>query len=172
MAMRVLLAALLCFIAVAPVAADQPLPGYAWMKLLFCAYGSVGAQPLHPPPGYENQFAEAVVELNNTRRVPNAPAPNVTLLYPSGKSITTKRVISVEVFDEPYVPGEGDMAFYLNTDSRGHTHNWDGTLTTGMVHLRVRVALSTRSWVPMPTSCKVTIGPYKIEGPVDGSWAT
>jgi hypothetical protein len=157
---------------VAPVHADEPLPGYAWLKLLFCAYGSVGMQPYPLPPNYENQFAVAVVEVNNSRPVPNAPLPEVTLLYEKGKSIGTKRVVSVDVFDEPFVAGEGDMAFYLNTDRRGHTHRWDRTLPGGMVHLRVRVALPTQSFLPVPKSCRVRIGPYVIEGPIDGSWAT
>jgi hypothetical protein len=170
--MRVLLAVILCFSMVAPIHADEPSPGYASMKLLFCAYGSIGSQPVPPPPGFENQFAVAVVEVNSSRAVPNAPLPKVTLLYGRGKPIGTKRVISVEVFDEPFVPGEGNMAFYLNTNPRGHTHRWGGTLPAGMVHLRVRVALPAQAFVPIPKSCRVRIGPYVIEGPVDGSWPT
>ena len=167
--MRVLLACLLCLSMVAPVHADEPLPGYASMKLFFCAFGSAN----FVAPGVNNEFAVAVVEVDNSRPVPNAPLPEVTLLYGGAKSIGTKRVVSVEVFDEPFVPGEGDMAFYLNTDPRGHTHRWDGTLPAGMVHLRVRAALQTQSLLEsMPKSCRVTIGPYMIEGAVDGIWAT
>jgi hypothetical protein len=170
--MRVLFAGLLCLITAAPVAADEPLPGYASLKLLYCAFGSIGLQPVPPPPGFENQFAVAVVEVNNSRKVPNAPLPYVTLLDQRGKAIGTKRVISVEVFDEPFIPGEGNGAFYLNTDPRGHTQTWDGTLPTGMIRLRIRVALATQSFVSMPRSCRVTVGPYSVEAPADGSWAT
>lgn len=166
--MRVLLAGLLCLVIVPPVHANEPLAGYASMKLLFCASGSgniVG-------PGLDSEFAVAVVEVNNSRLLPNAPLPEVTLLYEGGKTIGTKRVVSVDVFDEPFVPGESDFAFYLNTDQRGHTHRWDGTLPLGMVHLRVRVALQTQSLESMPKSCRVRIGPSMIEGPAEGIWAT
>lgn len=66
---------------------------------------------------------------------------------------------------------EGYGAFYLNTDPRGHTATWDGTLPAGMVHLRVRVALAMQSGLGMPRACRVTIGRYKVEGPVDERWA-
>jgi hypothetical protein len=170
--MRLFIALLLCLSTAAPANAEQPLPGYAWMKLFFCAYGSVGWQPIHPPPGFENEFAVAVVEVNNERALPNAPAPDVTLLYQDGKTIGTKRVVSVEVFDEPFVPGEGSMGFYLATRRGGHTHPWNGTLPTGMVHLRVRVALAAQNGVPPPQLCRVRLGPYTVEGPWDGIWAT
>ena len=153
---------------VAPAAADEPLPAYASMKLLFCAYG--GVRGITSLAESEDQFATAVVEVNNGRKVPNAPLPKITLLGDQGKFFDTIRVISVEVFDEPFEPGEGNGGFYLSSDPRGHTHAWDGTLPTGMVHLRVHVALPPQSRLPIMKSCRVSLGPYAVEGPVDEVW--
>jgi len=156
-------------------AANQLPPGYAYMKLFYCAYGSIGFQPLHPPPGFENQFAVAVIEVNSSIEIKNAPAPDVTLFNSTEKSAKTKRLISVEVFDEPYVAGEGSGAYYLNTDPRGRTHAWNGTIPGGMIHLRVRVALPTQdmaAMLPAYARCRVTIGPYSVDGPTDGEWPT
>ena len=150
---------------------DQATLRYPSIKLLFCAFGSIGLQPVPPPPGFENEFAEAVVEINNDGKVVNAPLPYVTLYAEHGKVWQTKRVVSVEVFDEPWVRGEGDVGFYMGT--RGNTHAWDRVLLGGMIRLRVRVALNTQQWLrPMPNRCKVTFGPDMVEGPVDGEWPT
>ncbi|MBV9148944.1 MAG: hypothetical protein JO024_03700 [Candidatus Eremiobacteraeota bacterium] len=168
------LATLLLLASATARAANQPPPGYAYMKLFYCAYGGIGFQPLHPPLGFENEFAVAVIEVNSSIEVKDAPAPDVTLFDGTGKSTKTKRLASVEVFDEPYVAGEGDGAYYLNTDPRGRTHAWNRTIPTGMIHLRVRVALPTQdnTALPVQARCRVTIGPYSVEGPTDGEWPT
>jgi hypothetical protein len=144
------------------------------MKLFFCAYGSIGVKPRPLPPGFETQFAVAVIEINGSFvDMTNAPAPDIMLFDQAGKVTKTKRVISVEVFDEPYVAGEGNFAYYLNTDPRGRTRSWNGTLPGGMIHLRVRVALATQDYLrAVPGRCSVTLGPYKGEGQVDGEWPT
>ena len=119
------------------------------------------------------QFAVAVVEVNTSQAIPNAPAPQIVLYGRRPKLMKTRRVVSVEVFDEPWVQNEGYMAYYLNTDSRGRTHPWDGTLPPGMVHLRIRVALDTQEFIDaVDGKCRVTIGTHEVDGRVDGSWAT
>ena len=171
--MRLLLGVLLCLSAFQPVAADESSPARVSMKLLFCANGSIGIEPsMQAQPGFESQLAVAVVEVNTSQKAIHSSLPQVTLLYDKEQSASTKRVISAEVFDEPFVAGETNMAFYLNTDRRGHTHPWDETLPIGMVHLRVRVALAMQSSLPMPKACRVKIGPYMVEGPIDGTWPT
>lgn len=60
---RAAIAVLLFLISFVPARADEPLPGFATMKLLFCASGSVGLQPVPAPRGFENQFADAVVDV-------------------------------------------------------------------------------------------------------------
>lgn len=170
---QLLIALVFTIMSTGAIAADEPLPGYASMKLLFCAYGGIGAQPSPMPANFENQFAVAVVELNSSREVSQAPLPTLSLLYGERAALTTKRVISVEQFDEPYVRGEGNMAFYLNSNLRGHTVPWNRTIPGGMIHLRVRVALATQQdSVLIPRACRVTLGPYSVQGPVDGSWPT
>ena len=169
--LRILLPVLLLLTTTTARGADQLKSGYATMKLLFCAFGSVGLLPAHPPPGFETQFATAVVAVNSSFDMPNAPAPQILLFDKAGKATKTKRVISVEVFDEPYIAGESNDAYYLNTDPRGRTRSWSGTLPGGMIHLRARVALATQNLLNF-ARCRVTIGPYEAEGPVDSNWGT
>jgi hypothetical protein len=169
--LRILLAALLLLTTATARGADELKPGYATMKLLFCAYGSIGLRPLHPPPGFETQFAVAVIEVNSSFDMPNAPEPDIMLFDQAGKPTKTNRVISVEVFDEPYVAGDGNFAYYLDTNPRGRTRSWNRTLPGGMIHLRVHVALATQDFLDF-VRCRVTVGPYKVEGPVDGTWPT
>jgi hypothetical protein len=157
-------------------AAEQPLR-IAQMKLLYCSFGSIGLQPNPLPSGFENQFAVAVVEVNSYADIPNAPPPTITLFDEEGKSTKTKRVISVSVFDEPYIEHEGNAAFWLGTARNSRTHLWDGTLPAGMIHLRVRVALATQEMPHVGPGasggrCTVTIGGDSVEGPVDSSWPT
>src|SRR5579872_6621148 len=126
LAVRMLLIATLLLVAESSAAkAERLSSSLAYMKLLFCAYGSIGQQPQPLPPGFENQFAVAVVEVNSSYDFEKAPLPTITLIDPRGIRTMSKRVISVEVFDEPYELHEGNVAFYLNTDPRGHTHKWN-----------------------------------------------
>ncbi len=141
--------------------------------MLFCAYGPIGQQPIHPPPEFESQFAVPVFEVNSSLDMKNAPLPSITLFDEAGKATKTKRVILAEVFDEPHIAGNGNFAFYLDSNPRGRTRRWNGTLPGGVIHLRVRVALATRDF-PNALSglCRVRVGAYQVDGPVDGSWPT
>jgi hypothetical protein len=135
--------------------------------MLYCAFGSVG----FAPAGHFPEFGVTVIEINSPVQLRLVNVSNFLLLS-DRSSATLKRVVSVEIFDEPYVRGEGNGAFYLDTKPGGHTRPWDGTLTPGMIHLRVKVEFNegAREWAP--DKCRVTIGPYVIEGPVDGRWPT
>ena len=166
---RILLAAaLLLTIVEGPRAEAQP---YQPVKLFYCAYGSIAFQPHPLPPGFENQFAVAVIEVNSQDAEPMPPA-SITLIDRAGRHINTKRLISVEVFDEPYIAGEGNGAYYLNHDPRGNSHPLSGSIH-GMTHLRLRVALDTQTESDaLSGRCRVTFGRYMIEGPVDGIWPT
>jgi hypothetical protein len=48
---------------------------------------------------------------------------------------------------------------------------WNGTLPGGMIHLRGHVALDTLDLLNF-VRCRVAIGPYEVEGPIDGEWGT
>jgi hypothetical protein len=150
-------------------AAVQPAEADENAKSLFCAFGGVGLVPIQRPPGFESEFAVAVVEINSPRKTTHAAVSDFVLFDQAGRATKIKRVVSVEVFDETRVASEGLFAYYLNTTSNA-THPWDGTLPAGRIRLRVRVALVG---VPVaPIRFKLMIGRYVIEGPVDGSWPT
>ena len=143
------------------------------VKLLFCAYGSVGLEPVPKPAGFEDQFAVAVIEVNSTAETIAASKPSIELIGSAGNTVRTKRVISVETFDEPYVSGEGNFAYYLNTATQSRSRAWDGTLPGGMIHLRVRVALDADKLPDaIPGRCRVRLGNATVEGPIDGIWPT
>lgn len=149
--------------AVEPAEADQNA------KPLFCAFGGIGLAPNPRPPGFESEFAVAVVEINSPRKSAHAAVSDFVLFDQAGKATKLKRVVSVDVFGETRVATEGTFAYYLNSASSA-THAWDGTIPTGRIRLRVRVALVG---VPVaPVRFRLTIGQHIIEGPVDGSWPT
>jgi hypothetical protein len=152
-------------------AAVQPAEAEENAKSLFCAFGSVGGLvPIQRPPGFESEFAVAVVEINSLRKTTHVAVSDFVLFDQAGKATKLKRVVNVEVFDEPRVATEGLFAYYLNTTSASATHPWDGTLPAGRIRLRVRVALV--EFPVAPVRFKLTIERYVIEGPVDGSWPT
>ena len=140
--------------------APSTAPGGANARLLRCMYGSIGLQPVHPPPGYELQFAEATVEISSPKAIPNAVVSRFDLVDQAGNVIHMKRVIYVRLVDEPAAEWNAGPS-------------WNGTLPAGVVRLHVRVAL-TRQDNPQanPGRCTLTIGPYAIDGPVDGAWGT
>ncbi len=83
---RCLLAGLFLLMLVPASATTQPPPGRAFLKLLNCSYGSVSFQPSPLPPGFENQFAVAVFEVNGTMEMQDAPSPSITPNRRNGKS--------------------------------------------------------------------------------------
>ena len=136
-------------------------------KSLFCAHGSIGMRPNPLPPGYETQFAVAVVEIQSAMEVPNVGVTEFSLFNNDGKETKLKRVMEVEEFSRTPVADEGRFAYYLN---RGGTRPWDGKLPARTVPLRVRVALLE---TPMqPVRFRLVIGTNVIEGKVDGRWPT
>jgi hypothetical protein len=140
------------------------------VKSLFCAYGSVGLIPAVPPPGFESQFAVAVVEINSSKETANVAVSDFVLFDREGQATKAMRVIEVEEFNEPHVTNEGVMAYYLKTVKNGGTRLWNSTLPAGTIRLRIRVAFAEAP--ANPVRFRVIVGPHLIEGPVDGSWPT
>lgn len=139
-------------------------------KSLFCAHGSIEWVPASPPPGFESEFAVAVVEITTSTVIENAGVTSFALFNAAGKATTMKRVVKVETFDEPRIGDEGSVAYYLNTADDSRSRPWNGTLPAGTTRLRVRVALAG---IPdAPVRYAVTIGPYEIGGPCDIAWPT
>lgn len=145
--------------------------GSATARSLFGAYGSVGFMPDPLPPGFETQFAVAVVEIDSPHEIRNVAVTDFVLFDEAGKTIKSKRVVSVEVFNRPRVATEGEFAYYLNQgDKPGDTPPWNGTLPAGKIRLRIRVALAKE---PINSvRFKLKVGQYVIEGPVDCAWPT
>ena len=124
--------------------------------------------PIPRAPGFESEFAVAVVEINSPRKTTHAAVSDFVLFDRAGRATKLKRVVEIDVFEER-VATEGLFAYSLNTTSNA-TRPWDGTLPAGRIRLRGRVALVA---VPVdPVRFKLTIGRYVIGGLVDGSWAT
>ena len=136
-------------------------------RALFCAHGGVGLVPRETPPGFELHFAVAVVEISSPRRIAGVKATEFSLFDEVKRVTTFTRVIAIEVFDPPRRSAEGAFAYYLDSPARP----WDGTLPSGTVRLRVRVAISER---PMGfiVLFRLSLGPFVVEGPVNGEWAT
>lgn len=153
--------------------AQQLFPDSAYVQMLYCEYGSVGPRPAVLPPDFESEFAVAVIEVNSSETFKHVPLPTVTLFDSAGTAIRTKRIISVEDFNEVYVRGDGNATFYAQTNPQGYSRPWDRNLPAGMVRLRVRVALATQSAInAFHGHCRVDLGPLRVEGPVDAEWPT
>lgn len=137
-------------------------------KALFCAHGSVEFTPIPRPPGFESQFAVAVVSIRSPHPVQHAAVTDFTLFDPHGNATLMKRVVSVETVDVQQVPvaSNGSFAHYL--DSPGTP--WDGSLPAGVIELRIRVAL--RNPPIAPVRFRLRVGSVVVQGPVDGAWAT
>ena len=117
-------------------------------------------------PGEANESVVVVVKIDSARAIPNATVSEFRLVNRAGQEQILTHAVSVEVFDRVHVPSEGRATYYLNT---GGTTPWDGTLPSGAIRLRFRADFSASS-VDFYTRFRIKIGPYLIEGPVDGMW--
>jgi hypothetical protein len=144
-----------------PAAAE----GRAGAKSLYCAYGGIGQVPRSPLPGFETQFAVAVVEIDSPIEIANVTVSDFALFDQAGKVTKFERVVGVEEFDRARIATEGEAAYYLNP---GGTRAWNGCLPAGEVRLRVRVALLERPIAPV--RFRLTLGERVIEGPVNAEW--
>ena len=88
--------------------------GKTSVRALFCMYGGVGLTPVPLPPGYELQFAVAVVQIDSPGAVANVEVSDFALFDIGNKVTRLKRVVQVEVFDRPHVATGGSFADYLN----------------------------------------------------------
>jgi hypothetical protein len=139
-------------------------------KALYCAYGGIGMTPISPQTGFESQFAVAVIEIHSSRQTKNVAITDFVLLDRAGQATKLKRVVKVEEFNGPQGTTEGIWEHYLDAKEGDGTHLWNGTLPTGRIRLRVRVALIEAPIAPV--SFRLKVGRYVIEGPVDASWGT
>jgi hypothetical protein len=111
------------------------------------------------------------VQINSARNLIGVTVQGFTLFDSAGTATQMAHIISEQVFDEPYVAGEGSMGRYLNTSSPNRDRPWNGVLPTGTVNLRIRVELQGEP-PTFPTRCVVKVGPYTISGGIDGAWAS
>ena len=153
----------------------QPTPAITSAKMLFCVDGpSGGLVPRIAPPGYDWWLAVAVVELHARAQASNVPISDFALLGENQSRTKMKRLVQVDQFDAPLsADKERYVAYWLNGDA----HRWNGNLQEGITRLRVRVALDVPVGQFPPTAtpitknrCALTVGPYKIEGPLDAIW--
>ncbi len=164
-----LFGALIASSAVTGALAKKPEVINSKSKLLFCANGSIGQMPLQPPPALESQFAVAVVEIDSPRKLINAAVSDFVVFDQAQKATKLKRVVKVEEFDDYSSATQNDLfAHYMDG---AKTRPWDGTLPAGIIRLRVRVALVDDP-MAYPGRCRLTVGPYVIEGSLNGSWPT
>ncbi len=162
-----------CTVLMPHVAAQERVQGTA--TVLYCTFGSVGVIPRPRPAGFESEFAVAVVEIRSPVAMTNVRVSDFVLLERNGGTIGMKRVVQVDVFEpEPFTQAragqEGIDAYYRNPGPGNGTHAWDGTLPAGTIRLRIRLAL--KSAPSEPERFRLRLGPYVVEGPVDGAWPT
>jgi hypothetical protein len=155
------------------LAAQEPVQGTA--TALFCAFGSVGLVPVPRPAGFVSEFAVAVVEIKSSAAMTNVSVSDFRFLGRHGGTTPMKRVVQVDVFEPgPFIyvrPGApAKFGYYLNPGPGNGTHAWDRTLPAGKIRLRIRVAL--KSAPVEPERFRLRLGPYVIEGPIDGVWPT
>ena len=60
-------------------------------RALFCAYGGIGLRPVPTPPGFESEFAVAVVEINSPSKTMNVSVTDFVLLDRDGRVLPQLR---------------------------------------------------------------------------------
>lgn len=145
-------------------------------KALYGAYGGVGLTPLNPPPDFEAWFAVVVVEIDSRTEVADVTVSNFELLDHAGNATRFKRVVVIEEFERSRSDDEGECAYWLGSDG---TRPWNGTLPTGKIRLRVRVALAEdpprevfRSQGDSRVTFRLTLGRHLVDGPIECRWPT
>jgi hypothetical protein len=143
--------------------AIEPAADNANVKPLFCAFGAIGKASMHSPYGPESELALAVVEISSPRKMGDMTVSSFQLFDKAGKVTGLRRVVGVTEFVRLRAATESEEAYYLHSDS---TRPWDGTLPATKIRLCIRVALL--STPIQPVRFRLTIGPYLVEGPVNG----
>jgi hypothetical protein len=131
---------------------------------LFCMRGFKGLTG----QGEDNESAVAVVKIASPRAITNATVSDFRLVNRAGQEQILTHAVSVEVFDRVHVQSEGSATYYLNT---GGTTPWNGILPARAIRLRFRADFSASPDEDY-TRFRIKIGPYVIEGPVTGIWAS
>jgi hypothetical protein len=166
--LRSLFGALLALYACIVMPAADSTTAKRSVKALLCVYGGVSMRPISPPPGFDSEFAVAVVEINSPSETKNAAVSDFVLLDRTGRATKFKRVVNVEQFNGTLETK--DSYKYFNPIYGDGTRSWNGTLPVGRIRLRVRVALVNEPIAPV--SFRLVIGRYVIKGPVNGAWGT
>jgi hypothetical protein len=127
-------------------------------KALSCGYQSVGLQS--SSPGFENDFAYALIEINSPSTI-KAAITDFAVYNQDGNETTFKRVAEV---DEVLRGGTEECPRSISTNN-DDLRVWNGTLPKGTIRLCVRAAfIKAPDFV---TRFRLKIGPYIIQGPVD-----
>lgn len=158
--------------------AQEPLNVTA--RAMFGAYGGLSAAPVDPNDP-ERFFAEVVVEVSSAAEVRNVSVADLvtdfSLVNDTGttgiRRVVSVHMIDLEVLDRwassrPRPPGE--CGYWRRPE--GATA-WNGTLPSGVILLRIRVALAAKPARPDPDdgSYRVVIGQHVVEGPIRCVWA-
>lgn len=160
-------------------AARGPGPAYVGGPTatpLFCAYGGVGIVPDPLPSGYETEFVEMVVSVDN----PGAPIAGLAvgsagLIDGSGHPLAAlHRVDHLVVLPGIEAESEtmGRFAVYMNPEGMP----FDGTLPTGTTILRARYSIDRSAPQTFPSECTLELtggaAPIVARRSIDGSWPT
>jgi hypothetical protein len=125
-------------------------------------------KPISRPPGFESEFAVAVVEINSPSETKNTAVTDFVLLDRMGKVTKFKRVVDVEQFNVTLATK--DPFAYLNPTHGDGSRPWNGAIPVGGIRLRVRVALVEEPIAPV--GFRIVVARYVIEGRVNGEWGT
>lgn len=141
--------------------------------MMFCAHGGVSFEPIPTPSGFESEFAEVVIAINSAKPIANVSVSKFELLGSKGTVSKLKRVASIGRFvDLPPPPDWGSFAYYMRPEMSDSAYGWDGTLPRGLFLLRVRMSVVPVAGDEEVTRCRIELGPYTVEGPLDGEWST
>jgi hypothetical protein len=141
--------------------------------MLFCAYGGISPIPQPTPPGFESEFAEVVVEVNDARHLSDVAVSQFSVSGLSKRVMRLKRVISIERFlDASPRPDWGYATYYLSADLSDSQYRWNESLPRGSILLRIRMSIISEGEESATEGCSLSFGPYQIEGPLDAVWPT
>jgi hypothetical protein len=143
------------------VTALAAAPGKA--TVLFGAYGGVSWIPIG---GSSPTYFVAVVQFDNDKEIRDLHVSDFVTFDKARKKTAAIRIVSVERFDRTHGDREGQFAYFLKPDD---TTPWDGVLPPGTIRLRVKAEIPPNT---EPWRFGFTLGPYVIEGGINGSWPT
>ena len=119
--------------------------------LVLCTHGSAThwAKPGAVPP----QAATAIVEITSDSRVEHAAITAFDLVGSNGTA-KMQRITAAGQYSQ----------------RDGTLQPWDGSLPKGTIRLRIDAAMSDAAFSVGLGTCRVTIGPYTVQGRIGREW--